>query len=181
MAHHLISPLCNEMKLRFPESEIKMWASRYDYPREETDLIDLYSSIQDAGFITKDELRLIAKWKSPRSAVHIENNSENYIKEITRWSFLATEERSKIEVLTLLNGVKWPSASVVLHLFNKEKYPILDFRALWSLETEVPKQYTFDFWWPYVEYCRNMANRNNVSMRVLDRALWQYSKENQNA
>jgi len=107
------------MKIRFPESEIEMWASKYDYPREETDLMNLCANIRKAGYISKNELHLIAKWKSPRSAGHIEKNSEDYIKEITGWSFSATEERSKVEILTLLNGVKWPSASVILHLFNK--------------------------------------------------------------
>jgi hypothetical protein len=169
------------MKLRFPETEIPAWALKYDYPREETELMNLCPHIQEAGFITKNELRLIANWKSPRSAGHIEKNSEEYIKEITAWSFSATDERSKIEVLTLLNGVKWPSASVILHLFHKNNYPLLDFRALWSVETDVPNQYTFEFWWPYVEYCRGLADKNKISMRTLDRALWQYSKENQNA
>lgn len=158
-----------------------MWATKYDYPRQETELIDLFSEIQSNGFITKNHLRLIAKWKSPRSAGHIEKNTDEYIKEITGWSFSATDERSKIEVLTLLNGVQWPSASVILHLFSKEKYPILDFRTLWSVETEVPNQYTYSFWWPYVMFCRKLSKNNNISMRVLDRALWQYSKEKQNA
>ena len=59
-------------------------------------------------------------------------------------------------------------------------YPILDFRALWSVTLEVPKQYGFSFWWPYVEYCRrDLVSSSDVRMRILDRALWQYSKENQ--
>jgi hypothetical protein len=39
--------------------------------------------------------------------------------------------------------------------------------------------HTFGLWWPYVEHCRRVAHENSVSMRVLDRALWQYSNENQ--
>lgn len=169
------------MKLRFPESKIQHWASRYDYPREETALLNLRSSVQGEGAISKDQLRLVAKWKAPRSAGHVEKNDDAYVKEITGWSFSANEERSKIEILTLLSGVQWPTASVVLHLFNKEPYPILDFRALWSVSAEVPKQYSFGFWWQYVEFCRMIATRNSVDMRTLDRALWQFSKENQKA
>jgi hypothetical protein len=167
------------MKLRFSESDIVVWAAKYQYPLAETELIDLRASIQNAGCLSKEQLRLVARWKSPRSAGHIERNSESYIHEITEWSFHSTEERSRVEVLTLLDGVRWPSATVILHLFNKEPYPILDFRALWSVGKDVPNQYSFNFWWEYADFCRDLANRNGLDMRTLDRALWQYSKENQ--
>ena len=167
------------IKLRFSETEIEYWAQRYEYPLEQTLLINLRSKVQQAGYLTKEQLRMVARWKAPRSAGHIEKNEEEYVKEITAWSLSAKEERSKIEVLTLLDGVQWPSASVILHLFHKEAYPILDFRALWSVGLEVPKQYSFSFWWKYVKFCRNIAQRNSLNMRTLDRALWQFSRENQ--
>jgi|SRR6056297_3476760 len=167
------------MQLRFPEPELKSWANKYEYPREENTLIDLKNDIQNSGCLTKDQLRLIARWKAPRAAGHIEKNQDVYVKEISSWSFSANHERSRIEVLTLLNGVMWPTASVILHLFHKEPYPILDFRALWSVELEMPKQYSFSFWWEYVQFCRTIAQRNSVDMRTLDRALWQYSKVKQ--
>lgn len=90
-------------------------------------------------------------------------------------------ERLRIEALTLLDGIGWPSASVILHFFHKQKYPILDYRALWSVSLEVPYRYIFEFWWAYVIYCRDLAKNAKVTMRTLDRALWQYSKENQKA
>jgi len=154
-------------------------AQRYRYPREESDLIDLKTEVQRVGYLNKSQLRLVARWKSPRSAGNVERNDDRYVKEITSWAFSAKDERSRIQVLTLLDGVLWPTASVVLHLFHKDSYPILDFRALWSVGSDVPKQYSFSFWWPYVLFCRELAQRNAVDMRTLDRALWQYSKENQ--
>jgi hypothetical protein len=39
--------------------------------------------------------------------------------------------------------------------------------------------YEFSFWWEYTQFCRKLAAEAGVSMRTLDRALWQYSKENQ--
>lgn len=169
------------MKLRFPESEIQTWANKYHSPQDETSLINIRPAIQNAGYLTKEQLKLTARWKAPRSAGHIEKNEELYVKQITSWSFTANEQRSKIEVLTLLDGVLWPSASVILHLFHQEPYPILDFRALWSVGLNVPKHYSFSFWWEYVEFCRTVAKRNSIDMRTLDRALWQYSKDNQKA
>jgi hypothetical protein len=39
--------------------------------------------------------------------------------------------------------------------------------------------YNFEFWYQYTQFCRKLAQEAIVSMRELDRALWQYSKENQ--
>ena len=33
------------------------------------------------------------------------------------------------------------------------------------------------FWLEYLEACRALAGRAGVSIRTLDKALWQYSKE----
>ena len=167
------------MKLRFKEPEIRQIAERYEYPHEETELLNLRKVVLSKGFLSKELLSKVAKWKAPRSAGHVVKNSDKYVKEITAFAFNAKNERSRIETLTILDGVSWPTASVILHLFHNEKYPILDFRALWSVTMGVPTQYSFPFWWPYVEFCRGIAKRNNVDMRTLDRAMWQYSKENQ--
>ncbi len=167
------------MKLRFQEKKILQLAENYAYWREEDALTAISGQIQEAGRLNKSQLKLVARWKAPRSAGHVDKNDESYVKEATSWALSATTERARIEVLTVLDGVRWPTASVILHLFHVEPYPILDFRALWSVGLEVPHQYSFGFWWPYVGFCRQLAERNHVSMRVLDRALWQYSKENQ--
>lgn len=82
--------------------------------------------------------------------------------------------------MTRLHGVGYPTASVLLHFVSPDLYPIIDYRALWSLGEEAPpRSYSFDFWWWYVDCCRSLAGEAGVTMRTLDRALWQYSKENQ--
>ena len=167
--------------LRFDESQIKNIAGRYKCPREEYELIQLRHEIQHKGYLNKEQLQLVAKWKAPRSAGHVEKNTNDYIGEVTSFAFSTENERARIEALTILDGVSWPTASVLLHLFHKEPYPILDFRALWSVSLVIPKQYKYPLWKSYVKFCREMAKRNGVSMRILDRALWQYSKENQQA
>ncbi len=169
------------MKLRFKESEINQIAEKYEYPLEEKEstLLNLKKNVQSKGFLSKSQLFLVAKWKAPRSAGYVERNTDIYVREITTFAFNTKDERARIESLTILGGVSWPTASAILHLFHKEKYPILDFRALWSVSIDVPSQYSFPFWWPYVTFCRDIAKRSNVKMRTLDRAMWQYSKKNQ--
>lgn len=166
------------MNLRFHESEIREWAERYESESTEAYFIKIRSMVQEQGYFDKKLLKGVANWKSPRAAHHVEKNDEDYVKEITSWSFRATNERARIRVLRLLDGVEWPTASAILHLFHRDPYPILDVRALWSIRIEAYK-YSSEFWLDYVRFCRDIASRNQVDMRTLDKALWQYSKENQ--
>ena len=168
-------------RLKFKIQDLKTIALRYQYTNNENELSHIKPKIQKKGFLTKDQLSAVAQWKSPRSAGKVLNNHKNYVQEITSIALSGQNERTRIEVLTLLDGVLWPTASVILHFFHKDPYPIIDYRALWSISIKAPSssQYKFDFWWQYVLFCRNIAEQNHIDMRTLDRALWQYSKENQ--
>ena len=167
------------MKLKFKNSQIQELAKRYGYPSNEDAVTSLAPLIKEQNYVTKNQLQILCKWKSPRSAGNMLSNDEEYIKEITKYSFQTKNERTRIEVLTLLDGVRWPTASCILHLFHNDKYPILDFRALWSIGIDKPPDYKYDFWINYTNFCRNISKEQNISMRNLDKALWQYSKENQ--
>lgn len=167
------------MKLRFNDAKIQHWAEQYDYRQEDAELTALLPRIRNAGSLTLGQLRRVARWKAPRSAGRVEGNDDEYVTTITGFALQTKCERARIETLTLLNGVGWPTASVILHFFHCERYPILDFRALWSVSAEVPSQYTFDFWRRYVLFCRGLADRTGLDMRTLDRALWAYSSKKQ--
>ena len=166
------------MQLRFPVSEIRQWAERYKSSSTETDFIQIRPKVQEQGYLDKELLKRIARWKSPRRAGLIEKNDDTYIKDITAFALSATSERARIEVLRLLDGVDWPTASAILHLFHKDPYPLLDFRAMWSIGLD-NYIYSSSFWSDYTNFCREIASRNQMDMRTLDRALWQYSKEKQ--
>ena len=167
--------------LRFDKSTILEWAKLYpqDYDTEvETKIAP---QVRSRGYFLKGEFQTLCRWKTPRSKPLIESNPDDFIIEVTQTSLSTKSERLRIEVLTLLNGVSWPTASVILHFAHHDPYPILDFRALWSLGVDVEKiDYDFEFWWAYTQFCRQLAREANVTMRVLDRALWKYSDENQN-
>ncbi len=165
-------------KLRPRLKDLPKLSSRYELSNE-IDLFKLKPKIEKQGYLNKSDLQEVAYWKSPRSAGHILKNSDQYIQEISGFALTAIEERTRIEVLRLLNGVSWPTASVVLHFFHEDPYPIIDFRALYSISLDLPSQYTFQFWWEYVVYCRELSTKSELNMRDLDQALWQFSKENQ--
>ena len=52
-----------------------------------------------------------------------------------------------------------------------------DVRALESLGVTGRTSYPVAFWLAYVDACRALAARHAVSLRALDKALWQASKE----
>jgi hypothetical protein len=58
-----------------------------------------------------------------------------------------------------------------------DRYPIIDWRALESLGQPRQPAYTIDYWLAYVAACQNLAPQAGVTMRVLDKALWQYSSQ----
>ena len=164
--------------LRFDRDQVSYWASRYSYSIDETLIEPISLRARAAGYLTKADFLELCYWKSPRILPQARRNSEAFIQAVTRTALSTPSEQLRVEVLTLLRGVGWPVASVILHFAHAEPYPILDFRALWSLNCEdIP--YNFDYWWRFTQYCRQLAQECQVSMRVLDRALWQYSKENQ--
>ena len=82
-----------------------------------------------------------------------------------------------MEALISLEGVGVPTGSVLLHFAYPESYPILDVRALQSLGSLPRSVYPVSFWLDYLDCCRALAAQLGVSMRTLDKALWQHSKQ----
>ncbi|HEY8749635.1 MAG TPA: hypothetical protein VIM11_16750 [Tepidisphaeraceae bacterium] len=172
----------NMFRMRFQIINVDHWASRYnaDDPREVHLEGSIAASAKKLGYLTKHDLFEICRWKSPRTSGRCDRNDEDFVRAVTATAFSTPNERLRIEVLTLLDGVDWPTASVILHFCSPDRYPILDFRALWSLQVNVHTPYSFEFWKAYTLFCRQLADQNEgLTMRNLDRALWQYSKEKQ--
>lgn len=166
--------------MRFPGKQIERWSSFYADPLEAEVEGGIAPRMRELGYLTKSDFIRLCRWKTPRSRSGVERNAQGFIRATTTTAFSTPDERLRIEVLTLLDGVSWPTASVILHFGHRDPYPILDFRALWSLGiVNPPANYDFDFWWSYTQACRNLARRYSCSMRTLDRALWQYSREKQ--
>ena len=89
----------------------------------------------------------------------------------------ATDESGRITPLLKLHGVGVPTASTLLYFAFPDDYPILDVRALESLGVKPRSVYPVSFWLDYLGACRDLARRYGVSIRTLDKALWQHSKE----
>ena len=166
-------------KLRFPPAEIPRWAQTYSYPGEDAIVAELAPRARARGYLARTEFLELCRWKTPRSQPRCATNTAARIREATQIALASADERAKPFILRTLAGVGWPTASVILHFCDKQPYPILDYRALWSLGFARPPSYTFDFWWAYTEFTRGLVHSTGHDMRMLDRALWQFSKKHQ--
>lgn len=129
------------------------------------------------GHYTREEFIEVCAWKTPRSRPRVAANSETAVAEATGRALAASDEATRFAALVELQGVGAPTASTLLYCALPDDYPILDVRALESLGVKPRSVYPMSFWLEYLEACRALALSSGVSIRTLDKALWQYSKE----
>jgi hypothetical protein len=155
-------------------------ARDYSYGQDELFIIERVApAVRKRGHFTRAELIDVCRWKTPRSVPRVAENTEDGVTELTRTALAAEHEELRVAPLIYLAGVDWATASVLLHFAHVDRYPIIDFRALEALG--VPRKetryYTMGFWLGYVLATRRLADETGLTMRELDRALWQWSKE----
>jgi hypothetical protein len=129
------------------------------------------------GHYTREEFLQVCAWKTVRSRPKVAANTEAAIVDATGRALAAGDEATRIAALLELEGVGVPTASTLLYFAFPDDYPILDIRALESLGVKPRSTYPVSFWLEYLGVCRELSRRAGVSLRTLDKALWQYSKE----
>ena len=180
-----------KMRLRFCESKIDYWANIYteyqtpEGQERENQVIEFQDGIQERGHLIRYELYKVAEWVlsvyGESTADPTLENPDTLIQVTTRQAFTSTGDLEKLQSLTQsgLKGIGQTTASAVLHLYDNGQYPILSKRALWSVGERGRDYYPPWLWLRYIEFCRDIANRNGRDMRTLDRALWRYSYDSE--
>jgi hypothetical protein len=163
--------------LQFDASLIPALASRYSYPPEGQVVDEIGPAVRERGYFTRPEFIEVCAWKTARSRSRVAANTDEEVRETTRLALGATAEALRIWIPMALSGVRWPTASVLLHFGHRDRYPILDYRALEALGVTEPVNYTVPFWNAYVAACRQVDDQTGFGMRTIDRAMWQWSKE----
>ena len=149
-------------------------------------LIKGLSSVKKRGFLTKDELEKICKWKAPRTISIIRKNSKKNVIHITKKAFSTKSERKNMELLTSLKGVSIPMASSILMLTNPYRYGVID-KRVWELLFKLkimknnPKGINFDFkqWYRYLIIIRYFSKKFRVKARDIERTLFFVHKKYQ--
>ena len=189
--------MTSQYEMQFPfttQREILDYEARYINGQSEKrqilerNVIDIKENVRarrshetPGGYLCYDELCLMAEWKHRALPFHIKQNPQELIERVTSEAFSPGDDWEKLRKLTRdhsgLRGVRQSVASVILHLYDRKRYPILDEHALRSVG--ITEEYVhgpeYPFWQEYVNLCRAKSECYNVSMRTLDRALWKYS------
>jgi hypothetical protein len=164
--------------LQFDPAEIGALAARFGDPGGDAGAEAVGAAAARRGHYSRGEFLALCEWKSPRSRPLVAGNSAGAVRAATRVALApGTGERERIEALLGLRGVGMPTASVLLHFAMPDAYPILDVRALESLGVKGRSTYPVAFWLGYLDACRSLAAMHGVTLRTLDKALWQASKE----
>jgi hypothetical protein len=138
------------------------------------------------GFLSKNELFKVARWKSPRAAWRVNENSAAQIKKLTTMAFNEKDEAIKMRHLIGLKGVGIPMASAILMLTNPQKYGVIDIRV-WQLlhhvgavdQNKAGINFTIQQWLNYLDFIRIQAKNLKVKARDIDRTLFLLHKEYQ--
>ena len=125
-----------------------------------------------AGDLDPQHLIPIIDWKSSRPKSRIEGNNPADVIEALRIARSAQRDRTAVAVLCGLRGVDVAMASAMLTAMNRERFTVIDWRALKALGVE-KSWLTTDDYLEYLAYCRAKAIEYQISLRDLDRAWWQ--------
>jgi hypothetical protein len=117
----------------------------------------------------------IVEWKASRAKGRVQLNSPEDVKEALKAVVDGLGDRAAVAILTGLNGVRLPMSSAILTAIFPDRFTVIDIRALEALGTR-RADLSASYYLAYLGYCRHLALQYNISLRDVDRALWQSSK-----
>lgn len=175
-----------DFKLQFDISEIPALAARYEAALGDLDNQAFARAAAIAarkGAHTKatiEDLLAVMGWKSPRALGHLRFNTDEEIFEALDIAMDTEHERTAIAVLCGLEGFGVPMASAVLTALqghsDDERFTIIDWRALEALGRK-NETITLPLYLDYLDFIFGIKERTGYSLRMIDRALWQWSLE----
>ena len=164
-------------ELQFPIEDVPALAGRFPVMDDGPGLAR-GAVVRARGHYTRAEFIEVCGWKTVRSRPKVAANSARAVVDATRRALTAgDDEAMRMSALLELAGVGVATASTLLYFVFPDDYPILDVRALESLGVKPRSIYPVSFWLAYLDSCRTLARTAGVSIRTLDKALWQHSKE----
>jgi hypothetical protein len=157
---------------------VSRWATAYGWQMGTLELRlfdEVGPAVRGRGFYEPDELAAVAAWKTRRSKGRVASNPADDVRDITRLAFVAPE-RLQHRALTLLEGVRVPTATALLAVVFPDRHTVLDVRSTEAL-ARLGCWDGAGGYRAYLAVCQELARTVNVDLRTLDRALWQWSKD----
>ena len=137
-------------------------------------------STEDLFKLILDKKNGILKWKG---ALRI----KRYFEDIEYWKPIKTEflneikkscdyrdvNKEIVQQLVKYKGISYPIASTFVYFFSQRNCPIIDRRAIQTLN-DINYNVKNDDWNRYFEICVKIVDNYGISLRDLDKALWIY-------
>src|SRR5262249_4919436 len=120
-------------KLLFPNVTVLL--KRHLSTEENPNTAALIRELRQArvrGYLTRQELEKVCRWKSARAIHLVKRNSATRVRAATRQALATRRERPRLQALRTLDGVDVPMASAILMLLNPRRYGVIDIRV-WQL------------------------------------------------
>jgi len=159
---------------------ITKWARRYpklDFDKDNWIQDRIRTSLESSRCLDLEDVKRLGVWTngSERSSGLFKRNTPAEIKRRTGEAY----ESHSIEPIMQLEGFRtgFPMASSFMHFAFDNEFPIIDSRALSTLGVPEKTHISKRVWTLYCDKCRSWADYYQVSLRELDRALWQFNVE----
>ncbi len=156
-------------------SELKELASRYDY-RSEAEYLALNDRLHKVTHLTKDDLRALIAWKSPRTKSKSGRNTEAEVDHITSLALSLQEPYLAVHTLTALAGVGISVASAIMAFVNPDVHAVMDrhsVRALGGTNMRL-STWTARGYEQYRQYL--LAQKGELTLRELEQGLFMWSR-----
>ncbi len=141
---------------------------------------EVHKNFQKHEYLTPEEFFAIIIWKSNRAKTNVRSGikkSGKTIKSITSNIFQAKTFEQKLDILTSIPGLGLPIASAILTVCYPDDFTVVDYRAQVSLKkfgeaVEGNPAANTPAYLDYLDKCKKLSHRFNVSLRDFDRMLW---------
>jgi len=167
------------------KKSIISWRKKYDkeedlYTKGEEE--ELRAKFQKNKFMTKDDLKRIVKWKfqgklegrQKRILKLLENVDGKFIKGISRLAFETKNDKERIKLFCVIEGIGPAVASVILAFYDPENYGVFDIHAWDELFGERLKDLfsNINHLIHFFEKVREISRRVNMPCRDVEKALF---------
>jgi thermostable 8-oxoguanine DNA glycosylase len=145
------------------------------------------NKMRSRGYLLRDELYEIARWKSPRRAELVKTNLTEAVKQVSGGAlFLKDIDHGQaVRLLDELKGIGIRTASAVLAVVDPQNFGVVDYRVWNTLHRWQPDRFASQNrdYWPIdrflfcLEAIRELAQATGLTCREVDMALWQMDKD----
>jgi thermostable 8-oxoguanine DNA glycosylase len=172
------------------DSEIPDLIKRYHQTNSCGEVSDEYCLAAGArirgGDFSKENLRVIYRWKMDawkylgQEQKYFDMNTDEAVAHALRSAVdgVNTQDIERaFRELESLNGIGLPLASAILTAIFPEQFTVIDIIALRALGAPEKTSLSMPLYLSYLTFCSEQARRIGISLRDMDRALWQWRHE----